>query len=85
MMRSQIQLHEDQHRRLRKWSQKLGISLSEAVRRCVEEGLAREEKRPSHEERVKAALGVCGKYRDPKGASRVAAEHDKHLAEAYGE
>jgi hypothetical protein len=83
MVRTQIQLSDEQHRQLRRWARRLGISLSEAVRRCVDERLAREERGPSREDRVQAALAVCGRYRDPDGTSRVAREHDRHLAEAY--
>jgi hypothetical protein len=82
-VRTQIQLPEEQHRRLRRWAGRLGVSLSEAVRRCLAERLAQEEATSSGEERVRAALSVCGKYADPKGPSRVAADHDRHLAEAY--
>jgi hypothetical protein len=83
MVRTQIQLTEDQHRRLRRWAQRLGISLSEAVRRCVTERLSREDGAPSHQERARAALAVCGRYADPQGPSRVAVEHDRHLVRAY--
>lgn len=83
MVRTQIQLPEDQYRRLRHWARRLGVSLSEAVRRCVADRLAMEEAVPSPEERVRSALAVCGKYADPEGRSRVAADHDRHLAEAY--
>lgn len=83
MVRTQIQLPEEQYRRLRRWARRLGVSLSEAVRRCLADRLALEEAAPSREERVRAALAVCGKYADPAGPSRVAADHDRHLAEAY--
>jgi hypothetical protein len=49
----------------------------------VADRLAVEEAAPSREERVRAALAVCGKCADPKGPSRAAAEHDRYLAEAY--
>ena len=45
--------------------------------------LVAEEAAPSREELVRSALAVCGKYADPDGPSRVALEHDRHLAEAY--
>ncbi len=83
MVRTQIQLPEEQYRRLRRWARRLGISLSEAVRRCVAERLAAEEAAPSPEDLVRSALAVCGKYADPDGASRVAVDHDRHLADAY--
>lgn len=83
MVRAQIQLPEDQYRRLHRWAQRLGVSFSEAVRRCVAERLAREELAPSRQERNNAALRVCGRYEDPGGSSSVAVEHDRHLAAAY--
>jgi hypothetical protein len=83
MVRTQIQLTERQHRQLKKWANRLGISLSEAVRRCVEERLAAEERAAGgREERVRAALAVVGKYADPEGPSPVGKEHDRHFAEA---
>ncbi len=82
MVRMQIQLSEDQRRRLRQWARKLDISLSEAVRRCVAERLADEAAAPPPGERLRAALAVCGKYAD-RGSPRVAREHDRHLAEAF--
>ena len=82
-MRTQIQLSRDQYRRVKRWAKDLGISISEAVRRCISEHLAREETRPRREELVAAALAVCGKYADSKTPSHVARDHDRHLAEAY--
>ena len=83
MVRTQIQLTEEQHRRLHRWARRLGISLAEAVRRCVSERLDREEAAPSYEDRVRAALSVAGKYADPEGHTRVGIEHDRYLEEAY--
>lgn len=82
MVRTQVQLTEDQHRRLRRWAQTLGISLAEAVRRCVAEHLAAHEVVPSREDRIRAALALAGKYSDPD--PNVAVEHDRYLAETYG-
>ena len=84
MIRTQIQLSPAQHRALKRWAGRLGISLAEAVRRCVEERLSREESRGGRAGRVREALAVVGKYADPEGSSRVAREHDDHLADAYG-
>lgn len=81
MVRTQIQLTEDQHRRLRRWARSLGISLAEAVRRCVSDRLAADEAAPSREDRIHAALVVSGKYSDPD--PDVAVDHDRYLAEAY--
>lgn len=83
MIRTQIQLTEEQYRRLRRLARNRGISVSEAVRRCVADRLLPEEASMSREQLVRAALAVCGKYRDPKGGRRIAADHDRHLADAY--
>ena len=83
MVRTQVQLTEEQHRRLRRWTRQLGVSLSEAVRRCVADRLARDEASLSRDERIRAALALAGKYRDPEGRRRVAEEHDRYVAEAY--
>ena len=83
MVRTQIQLPQDQYRRLKRWAQQRGISLSEAVRRCVAERLATEQNAPSRDTLVREALAVAGAYRDPTGARDVAREHDAHLARAY--
>ena len=84
MVRTQILLAEEQHRRLTHYAGRLGISLAEAVRRCVDAHLARETSAPSRDARLRAALAVCGKYRDSEGQTRVAGDHDRHLDEAYG-
>ena len=84
MVRTQIQVSEEQHRRLTRHAQRLGISLAEAVRRCVDAQLVQDETLASRDEQVRAALAICGKYRAPRGATRVAQEHDRHLDEVYG-
>jgi len=81
MVRTQIQLQDTELRRLRRWARKLGISTAEAVRRCVKDQLDREQSTPTREEVVRAALSVCGKFRDPEGPRRLGRHHDKHLAD----
>jgi hypothetical protein len=83
MVRTQIQLTEEQHERLKRWAQARGISLAEAVRRCVAERLASEATEGGRADRVREALAVVGKYADPAGPSRVARDHDEHLKDAY--
>ena len=85
MVRTQIQLTDEQYRGLKRWAQRLGISLSEAVRRCVADGLAREEGVPTYDERVRAALSVSGKYADPEGLTDVAENHDRYVEDAYSD
>ena len=83
MVRTQIQLDDAQHRWLKRWASRLGVSLSEAVRRCMAARQEVEEAAADRASRLRDALAVCGKYADPSGASRVAKDHDKHLAAAY--
>jgi hypothetical protein len=83
MMRTQIQLTESQHRAIKRWASRLGISLAEAIRRCVAERLSRDGALVSPAERAREARAVVGKYADPSGPSRVAQDHDDHLADAY--
>lgn len=82
MVRTQIQLTEEQHRRLKRWADRLGISMAEAVRRCVEERLAYEQVEPGRANRIREAMAVVGKYRS--GRSDVAERHDDYLADAFG-
>ncbi len=83
MIRTQIQLPDDMHRRLKAWANRIGISMSEAVRRCVSERLAGEQLELGRDGLVRDALAVVGRYADPGGPSRVAQDHDDHLSEAY--
>ena len=83
MVRTQIQLTPEQHRRLKRWAQQRGISLAEAVRRCVVEHLEAQDAAPPRATLVREALKVAGTYRDPDGATDVAREHDRHLSDAY--
>ena len=81
MLRSQIQLTEAQHRALKRWADRLGISFAEAVRRCVADRLAREEASASQADRVREARAVVGKY--ASGRSDVAERHDDYLMDAF--
>ncbi len=83
MIRTQIQLPPEQHRALKRWAAERGISLSEAIRRCVASQLERQEASGGRPGRVREALSVIGRYEDPQGPSRVALDHDDHLEEAY--
>jgi len=83
MVRTQIHLKDEQYQALRRAAQRRGISLSEAVRQCVSEHLAREESAPSRAELVRNALSVVGKFRDCEGRSDVARNHDRYLDQAY--
>ena len=82
MVRVQIQLEPDQHRRLKRRAREQGVSVAELVRRCIDAELQSRAK-DVRQDRVRRALAVVGKYNDPEGATDVGREHDQMLAEAF--
>ncbi len=81
MIRTQIQLTEAQNRRLRELARREGISLAEAVRRCVERALAE-----SAEDRAALyarAAEVVGSLERPEAPFDLAENHDRYLDEAF--
>ncbi len=80
MVRTQIQLPEQDLAELRRLAAEEGVSVSELVRRGVKHVLEGK-RRPSREELWERAMKVVGKYRS--GKSDVAQRHDDYLAEAY--
>lgn len=81
MVRTQIQLTEQQARRLRGEARERGLSLAEIIRRYVEKGLADET--PTREALYDRAARIVGRFRDRGGARDVSSEHDRFLDEAY--
>ena len=82
MVRTQIQLTDEQYKQLRRWAARLGISFAEAVRRCVTERLSAEERVSNRKALIRDALEVLGAYEDPDGLPNVAVDHDRYLPEA---
>lgn len=81
MVRTQIQLTEQQARRLRAHARERGVSLAEVIRRCVEKGLA--EETPSRAALYERAARVVGRFPDRRGARDVSSRHDRYLDETY--
>jgi hypothetical protein len=79
MLRTQIQLTEDQARALKALAAQKGVSMPELIRQAVERIIDESDDR----ERRRRALELLGKYRDP--ATDVARNHDRYLDEIYGE
>jgi hypothetical protein len=82
MVRLQIQLEPGQHRQVKRRAKRLGVSVAEVIRRCVNTQLQAEDV-DDPDARVRRALTVAGKYADPQGATDVARHHDAALSDAY--
>jgi post-segregation antitoxin (ccd killing protein) len=82
MVRIQIQLDPERHRELKRRAKDQGVSVAELVRRSIEADF--EAKRSDlHDDRIRRARAVLGKYRDPSGGRATGRDHDAGLAEAY--
>ena len=82
MVRLQVQLRPAQHKEVRHRARRLGVSVAEVIRRCVDAQL-QSDGAENADERVRKALAVAGKYADPRGTASVAADHDAALARTY--
>jgi Arc/MetJ-type ribon-helix-helix transcriptional regulator len=79
MVRTQIQLTEEQAEGLRRLATAQGVSMAELVREGVDHVLEGDQRARAWEQ----ALSVVGKYKDPAGEEAVAEDHDRYLDEAY--
>jgi len=80
MVRTQIQLTENQLDSLKRLSANSGRSIANLIREAVELCL-RKQIPADFNERTKRALGVAGRF--SSGASDVSAHHDDYLADAF--
>lgn len=82
MIRTQIQLTQEQARRIKEVAEREGISMAEVIRQAVELWLAAYGDLP-REERKRRALGVVGRFHS--GLGNVAQNHDYYVAEAMSD
>jgi len=82
MIRTQIQLTEEQSQEIKSIAEREDLSMAELIRRAVDDWLARYGDAVSQAKKERA-LAVVGRYRS--GLSDVAENHDEYLAEAYGD
>jgi hypothetical protein len=81
VIRTQIQLTEDQSHRLRQAARRSGVSTAEVIRRSVDRYLEHDESAtPGGPSRL-AALEVIGRFRS--GLHDISQRHDDYLDEAY--
>ena len=81
MVRTQIQLTEQQARRLRAEARDRGVSLAEMIRRCVDKGLADEG--TDRTALYARAARLIGRFPDRSGTRDVSGKHDRYLDEAF--
>ena len=81
MIRTQIQIEEDQIKWLRSEASRRGVSLSQLIRDGITLFRAREERIPK--EKKRKALAAVGRF--SSNLSDISERHDHYLADAYGE
>jgi hypothetical protein len=81
MIRTQIQLSEEQSLSLKRLAEAKGVSMAELVRQGVDL-LIRQGNRPSPEQLRARAAAAAGRFRS--GRKDVARRHDHYLADAMG-
>ncbi len=82
MVRTQIQLTEEQSRTLKRMAEKERVSMAELIRRSVDHYIATTSEAPV-EERKRRLLSVMGIGHSD--VSDLSTNHDKYLAEIYAE
>jgi mRNA-degrading endonuclease RelE of RelBE toxin-antitoxin system len=82
MIRTQIQLKEEQMKALKKLAAVKQSSISELIRTAVD-NIIKSGTVPNYEERRKRAIEIVGRFRS--GKHDVSLHHDEYLAEAYKE
>ena len=79
MIRTQIQLTEEQFESLKRLARQEDLAVAAIIRTAVQDYLDREQRGRSRE----GALAVVGRFESD--LSDVAQQHDEHLAEIYGD
>ena len=80
MIRTQVQLTEEQARALKEIAHRENASIAELTRRAIDQWLQTTSAIPMAERR-RRALAVVGTFRS--GQTDVSERHDEYLAEAY--
>ena len=80
MVRTQIQLTDEQQNALRALSAATGRSVADLVRDAVDHAISGAY-RVTRQERIARAMRVAGRY--SSGLTDISARHDEYLAEAY--
>jgi predicted DNA-binding protein len=81
MVRTQVQLTEEQARRLKRLAAQQGTSVAELIRQSVDQYI-KSTGVVSMEERRRRAIAAAGKFRSSQ--SDLSINHDRYLAEDFG-
>ncbi len=85
MIRTIVQLTEEQHRLLKEMAAEYHTSVSELVRQGVDKLTRSQKPILSREEKIRRAMSVVGIAHDRYGATDISINHDKYLEEIYAE
>lgn len=80
MIRTQIQMTEEQAKALKDLSARQGKSIAELIRMGVD-AVLQSQGEINRQQRIQRALSVVGMFRT--GDADLSQEHDRYLAEAY--
>jgi len=78
MVRTQVQLTEEQASALKVMAAERGVSMAQLIRETVDR-LLRESRAPGYEERARRAMAFAGRFRS--GLTDLGARHDYYLYE----
>ena len=81
MVRTQIQLTEDQARHVKRIAAEQGVSMATVIRRGLDLLLRSAETAVTDDERAARAISAAGRFRSGGGDGSV--EHDRYLRDAY--
>lgn len=79
--RTQIQLTDEQIRKLRRAARAQGLSVAEVVRRLIDQGI--DAAIPGTPERYERAARWLGAFQDRAGTADISTRHDEFLERAY--
>lgn len=82
MIRTQIQLETRQERAIKRLARRDGISMAEAIRRCIDRALSADDS-DDLTSRYREAAQLVGAFRNEDRAADVAENHDAYLDEAF--
>ena len=81
MVRTQIQLTEEQVDLVKRIAAERHVSMARVIREALDRSLRSSTNVLSQEDRIRRAIDVAGRFRS--GTADGSANHDRHLTEAY--